>query len=104
MNLTCAAGFNRAPIPYVRLSKTHARVKENIVLDAQRSYDPDGSDSQSWVEWDLDGDKVFDTPPSSTKTFTTSYSAPGVHQVIARLSDSEGAVSQSMPIGIRIAR
>lgn len=104
VNLACAAGYNRAPIPYVRLSKTRASVREKILLDAQRSYDPDGSDSQLWVEWDLDGDKVFDTPPSSTKTFTTTYRAPGVYQVIAKLTDGEGAVSQSIPIGIRIAR
>ena len=77
---------------------------DDRVLDAQRSYDPDGSDSQLWVEWDLDGDKVFDTPPSNTKTFTTTYRAPGVYQVIAKLTDGEGAVSQSIPIGIRIAR
>lgn len=104
VNLACAAGYNRAPIPYVRLSKTRASVREKILLDAQRSYDPDGSDSQLWVEWDLDGDKVFDTPPSNTKTFTTTYRAPGVYQVIAKLTDGEGAVSQSIPIGIRIAR
>ena len=65
---------------------------------------PCGSDSQLWVEWDLDGDKVFDTPRSSTKTLTTTYRAPGVYQVIARLTDSEGGVSQSIPIGIRIVR
>ena len=100
--LTCAIGYNQAPIPHIRISKTKILVGESITLDATSSYDPDGSASQLSVEWDLDGDNVFDTVPSTIKTHVTSYSKPGVYQIVAGLTDGEDSASHSIPIGIRV--
>jgi hypothetical protein len=101
-NVACAAGFNQAPKPFVRLNRTIIDQGEEIILDAQLSSDPDGDQSLLSVEWDLDGDGNFDTPPSTAKTHSTRYETPGVYQIIARLTDEQGDASQSMPIGIRV--
>ena len=100
--LTPPIGANRAPVPFIRLSKTHLQVGEQITLDALRSFDPDGSSSQLQVLWDLNGDGIFDTPPSMEKTLNTSFSAPGVYQVFAKLTDAQGNSSLSSPVGVRV--
>jgi hypothetical protein len=102
VSLTCAAGVNQAPQPYVQVSKRQLRVGDKILLDAGRSSDPDGDASQMTVAWDLNGDGKFDTSSSTEKTFTYSYKKPGVYQIIARLKDQYGDTSRSMPIGIRV--
>jgi hypothetical protein len=100
--LTVATGFNRAPIPFIRLSKTNVTVGEQVTLDARRSLDPDGPDSAMRVEWDLDGDGIFDTAPSTVQVRMTSFASPGVYQVAARLTDDFGERSNSMHIGVRV--
>ncbi|MEO8324852.1 MAG: hypothetical protein ABI618_03325 [Nitrospirota bacterium] len=102
VQLTAASGFNRAPIPYVGFSKTRVKVGEEVILNAGESGDPDGPSSLIRVEWDLNGDGVPDTTPTTAKEYKTSYSRPGVIQVSARLTDINGNVSDSMPIGVRV--
>lgn len=100
--LTCAAGYNRAPYPYLVITKTRVNAGETITLDAGRSLDPDGDVARMEVEWDLDGDGAFDTDPSTAKTYQTAYAKPGVYRVIARLTDESGDSTLSMPLGIRV--
>lgn len=102
VELTAASGFNRAPIPYVGFSKTRVKVGEEVILNAGGSGDPDGPSSMIRVEWDLDGDGLPDTPSTTAKEHKTSYFKPGVIQVTARLTDINGNVSDSMPIGVRV--
>jgi hypothetical protein len=102
LTLTPPPGFNRAPVPFIRLSKRNILVGETITVDATSSFDPDGPASQISIQWDLNGDGILDTPPSVQKTFTTSFSAPGVYQVSAQLNDALGNVSVSSPIGVRV--
>ena len=102
LNFVPSVGVNRAPVPSIRLSKSRVVSGEPVVLDATRSFDPDGNTSQIKVEWGLNGDGIFDTPPSLAKQLTTSFSAPGTYQVIARLTDDHGDSSVSSPIGIRV--
>jgi hypothetical protein len=100
--LTPPPGSTRAPVPFIRLSKRNLVVGEAITLDASGSSDPDGPASQISVQWDLNNDGVFDTPPSIQKALSTSFSAPGVYQISARLQDAQGNVSVSAPLGVRV--
>lgn len=100
--VTCAEGFNRAPRPFIEVSKSRIKVWEKVILDARGSSDPDGDFSQLMVEWDVDGDGIFDTEPSTAKTYNTVYTKPGTYQIIARLTDEQGDSSLSMPLGIRV--
>lgn len=100
--VTCPAGHNRAPYPFVTVSKWRPQVKEKVRLDAGSSFDPDGSYGQLKVQWDFDGDGQFDTLKSTSKVYYTSYAKPGVYRVVARLTDERGDSVVSMPIGIRV--
>jgi hypothetical protein len=42
------------------------------------------------VEWDLDGDGVFDTSPTTTKTRTVVRDVPGPVSIRARITDDAG--------------
>jgi len=102
LNFVPTVGVNRAPFPSIRLSKSRLVAGEPVVLDATRSFDPDGATSQIKVEWDLNGDGIFDTPPSLAKQLTSSYATPGTYQVAARLTDDHADASISSAIGIRV--
>ena len=54
------------------------------------------------VRWDLNGDGVFDTSPTTAKTHTTRSTEPGIYQVVAELTDENGDSFVSVPIGIRV--
>jgi hypothetical protein len=104
VQLTAAAGFNRAPVPFIRLDKRRITAGESVVLDATRSFDPDDRASEVLVEWDLDGDGVFDTAPSADRVHIATFDKPGTYQVIARLTDTAGDSSRSVPVGLRVRR
>ena len=73
-----------------------------MTLSAARSSDPDGPNADLVVEWDFDGDGVFDTAPTIEKTYTTTYDRAGVYQVSARLTDPAGDSAVSLQIGVRV--
>jgi hypothetical protein len=101
VQITPQASGNLAPQPFVDLDRTIVARHESFLLDVSRTIDPDGSGSLL-VEWDLDGDGVFDTAPSSSLALTTSFDSPGIRRVIARLTDGGGATALSSPIAIRV--
>jgi hypothetical protein len=93
---------NRAPEPFVLVSPALASLGSVMRLEASLSSDPDHDGSQLTVEWDLNGDGVFDTPPTTGKTLDVSFNNAGPRQIIARITDPAGAQSTSTPIGIRV--
>lgn len=97
-----ANGANRAPKPYIDVSRDTALYNTAILLDATRSIDPDGENANLLVEWDLDGDGIFETRPSRSKRYTTTYSEAGDYLITARLTDSFGDSTISAPISLRI--
>ena len=99
--ITPATGRNRAPIPFMKVSPSAVGVGETVVLDASFSSDPDGNNPLKY-EWDLNGDGIFDTAPTTGPTFATSFATAGTRIIRVRVSDSLGASSISAPIGIRI--
>jgi hypothetical protein len=96
------SGFNRAPRPYLKLAVATAYVGQSVRLDVSSSEDPDGSVSALKVEWDYDGDGVFDTVPSTTKVLNRAFTTAGNFMVRARLTDSAGAQTISTPVPLRI--
>jgi hypothetical protein len=100
--ITPAAGGNRAPKPFIRVTPSKALVNATVTLSAAGSSDPDHSLNSVTVEWDLDGDGTFDTAPTTNMTLATTYPTAGCRQVRARLTDPAGARSVSTPIGLRI--
>src|SRR5262249_22827148 len=101
-SFTCALGVNRAPVPDTRVFSSTATFGHAITLDALLARDPDGNSAAMLVEWDADGDGVFDTGPSTNKVVDVTYATPSAYQVIARFTDAVGNSSISTPIGIRV--
>jgi hypothetical protein len=101
ITLTPAAG-NLAPIPKLNTTLHTIRPGQQVTLDVNGSTDPDGSFAQTTVEWDLNDDGTFDTPPSTTKSFATSFAQIGTRMIRARHSDAAGAQSVSAPLPVRV--
>ena len=72
------------------------------MLDASSTRDPDHASSYLTVEWDLDGDGIFDTAPTTRKTYTASFPTVGVQLITVRVTDPAGAQSVSTPLALRI--
>ena len=100
--ITVNAGGNRAPEPSIRINHSWSNVGESVTLDASRSSDADHSDGSLLVEWDLDGDGSFDTAPTTNKVLATTFNTPGVHHILARITDPVGDRTVSTPIAVRI--
>jgi hypothetical protein len=54
------------------------------------------------VEWDLNGDGIYDTPLTTSKILTNRFAVAGDWLVRARLTDPAGAQTVSAPIAVRI--
>jgi hypothetical protein len=102
VSITPVSGLNQSPQPSIRLSGSLIEPGEAVTLDASLSIDPDGSSSLLQVEWDLNGDGLFDTLPSFDKTFSISYEQPGARLLYARLTDTLGDWSVSSPLALRV--
>lgn len=100
VDITVNEGFNRAPRPFLNVDRSTVGVGETVVFDVGRSSDPDHSLNQLSVEWDLDGDGVFDTLPSFDLNYELLLDAPGARMVSARLTDPLGAWSVSAPLSV----
>jgi PKD repeat protein len=93
---------NHAPQPFFRAKPSKVIAGQPMLLDASLSSDPDHSASTLTVEWDLDNDGTFDTAPTTTKTYTTTFNTAGTRLIRCRVTDPSGAVSVSTPIGVRV--
>jgi hypothetical protein len=100
--ITPTAGGNRAPRPAIRVSPIVAVPGEPVTLNASASYDYDNSYSTLTVEWDLNGDGVFDTVPTTTKTYIATFATAGKFPIRARITDPSGGQSISDRITLRI--
>ena len=96
------SGFNRAPQPSLRIDHSIVSAGETIVLDASQSSDPDDGKASLLVQWDLDGDGLFETQPTTEKKVSTTYDATGPQVVRVRVTDPHGAQSISAPLALRV--
>ncbi len=100
VSITASAKSNSAPRPFVKVAPPLMSVGESSVLDASDSTDPNQSSATLRVEWDVDGDGVFDTAPTTTKTLTMVGDIPGPVAILARITDELGASTISTPMFI----
>ena len=101
-DITPQSGANAAPRPFVTVSSLTVSPGRPVTLDASRSSDPDHDVTVLTVEWDLDGDGVFDTAPSTDKVLVQVFPEEGSRLIHARLTDPAGAQSVSTPLPLRI--
>ncbi|MCA9012409.1 MAG: hypothetical protein KDB01_21810, partial [Planctomycetaceae bacterium] len=92
---------NHAPKPFIRASQELVIPGQLVTLSAADSTD-DANPGALTVEWDIDGDGTFDTPPTTTRTFSTQFATPGVRLVKARIRDAAGVAVISEPVPIRV--
>ena len=102
-SITPLTGYNRAPQPFFKVAPSTAGPGQSVLLDASRTTDPNHTASTLKVEWDLNGDGLFDTAQTTVKTLTTSFASTGVRLIRVRVTDPAGAQSVSTPIPLRIA-
>ena len=103
VTITPATGANAAPRPAIRAASSTVVATRPLIFSAAGTAD-DGVLSALRYEWDLDNDGTFDTPPSTSNSFTAAFPAPGTRLVRVRVTDTggTGASSISHPIPIRI--
>ncbi|MEA2481352.1 MAG: SMP-30/Gluconolactonase/LRE-like region, partial [Thermoleophilaceae bacterium] len=78
-----------------------AFVGEAIVLDASNSTDADGD--ALTVDFDTDGDGIYDTPAGSSLTQSVIYASEGTRNVAVRVIDSHGAAAvMSVPVSVLV--
>jgi hypothetical protein len=92
---------NTSPQPFVTTPNTTVRPGSPVAFDA--FWTVDDKDGLR-VEWDLDGNGVFEVGPRSTLSITTSYAMPGIRLVRARVTDAHGVKSVSEALPIRVAK
>ncbi len=102
--ITPTSGPNRAPQPFLKVQSPVPLAGETVVLDASASTDPESSSDSLLVEWDLDGNGIFDTAPSTTKTYSLPVTAPGNRYVAVRVTDPSGASAVSTRVAIHAHR
>lgn len=99
-NLYVNAGSNQAPQANIHISPIRAITGQSVELDVSWSWDPDHPVNSLKVEWDLDGDGSFDTPPALEKKMAYSFAKTGHTLIRARLTDPAGTSAISAPIGL----
>ncbi len=99
--LVPAVTVNHAPLPFITATPVTVGLGEDVLLDASATFDAEHSSSLLEVEWDLNGDGIFDTPPSTFPRYTTRYLTVGSRLVRARVADPAGAEAVSAPVAIR---
>ena len=96
------APVNRSPQPFLTALPMVAGLGQDIVFDASSTFDPEHSVNLLEFEWDLDGDGIFDTEPSTDLVVTNNYYTLGSRLVRVRVTDPAGATAVSAPIAVSI--
>jgi len=97
-DLTVETAAAYAPKPSFRLTPSWSDPGEDILLDATPTTDPNGN--AMMFEWDLNGDGIMDTTPTSSPSLTAAF-PEGTRRVGLRVTDSTGAFSVSTLIAQR---
>jgi len=100
--VTPATGTTRAPQPYITMTPAVALPGEAVRYDASSSTDPDGNTSTMKVEWDFDGDGVYDTAPSTVQWIIGTATTPGTQFVSVRTTDATSAVAVSSAVAFHV--
>ena len=93
---------NHSPQPFIRVSPAVVGLGEDVVLDASDTFDPEHGGGLIEVEWDIDGDGVFDTPATTDPVYIVNYFTLGSRLIRARLTDPAGDVAISAPVAVNV--
>ena len=87
--------FNKEPVARFVNAPSPVVADRQVTFDASQSSDPDGPIAN--YAWDLDGDGTFETDSGSSATATTTYplSRIGAVEVGLRVTDGDGAVTET---------
>jgi PKD domain-containing protein len=90
---------NVPPTASLSASASTAQTNQAVGFDGSASTDPDGAITRiTNYKWDLDGNGTFENDTGTTPTASRSYSAPGKVNVALRVSDIDGATSDTSRI------
>lgn len=95
------AGYNQAPLPFIRIEPPIPALNQPVRLDASRSSD-DQSISNVTAAWDVDNDGRYDTPLTNEKVTEYLYTSGGNYLIRLKLVDEAGAQTISTPVSIKI--
>ncbi len=95
------AGYNKAPVPFIRIEPPVPGLNQPIRLDASRSSD-DQSISSVTAAWDVDNDGHYDTSPTTNKVTEYLYQSGGNYLIRLKLVDESGAETISTPVSVKI--
>ncbi|WP_276372159.1 T9SS type A sorting domain-containing protein [Chryseolinea sp. H1M3-3] len=92
------AGYNKAPIPFIRIEPPVPGLNQPVRLDASRS----SSVFSLTAAWDVDNDGQYDTPPTTNMVTDYLYQSGGNYLIRLKLTDDAGAETVSTPVSVKI--
>ena len=96
-----ATGENLPPTARFTPTPFSPLVFDPVTLDASASSDPEGEPIARY-EWDLDGDRTFETDNAADPVLLTSFDRPGERVIRLRVTDARGATGTTeRPILVR---
>jgi len=98
-NTSNGAVAETAPRVNIAISPVSAAINEPVQLSA---FGTTTSGSGLQVQWDLDGDGIFETPLSPNLAISARFPTAGIFLVRARATTSGGTASISAPMELRI--
>ncbi|HMJ91452.1 MAG TPA: BACON domain-containing carbohydrate-binding protein, partial [Candidatus Acidoferrum sp.] len=75
---------------------------DDIWLDASGTFDSEHGSGSMEVEWDLDGDGIYDTAPDGNLVYVANFYTSGTRFIRARITDPAGDVAISAPVAVTI--
>jgi len=85
----CFDEVNFPPVAMLDAYPSRAEMLEEITFDSTRSYDPHGA--IEGIDWDMDGDGIFEDSMSSEPVRYFAFDQAGVYLVRVRVVDGQGA-------------
>jgi len=85
----CLDESNFTPVARLDAFPAQAGVDEEVTFDMTRSYDPNGMIEV--IDWDMDGDGIFEDTFSPDPVRQLSFDQAGIHIVRVRVADGPGA-------------
>jgi hypothetical protein len=89
----------RAPWPsIIRVNPQFVFTDETVTLDATGIYDLVNDERLMRIEWDVNGDGIFDTAATTNKFLTTNFTMTAARLIRARATSIDGGQSVSAPV------
>jgi len=87
---------NRTPTASFSVNPDGGFLQDIFIFNASSSSDPEDDNSSLLCRWDFDGDGVWDTEYSTTKSVQYQYTDPGFYEAALEVKDSEGLTNKAV--------